>query len=421
MTIYAQTQITRSGGVTLQEKAEVKIIVDGDFRKITSNGIPTHTVGKFPGQGNPNKISPQKYSWQVPVNPKPASADARPMRGALFGVAVNGVPFDPGTAELWNNNFQWHYEALSGFYATGGRNSLGADENLAHVQPNGAYHYHGMPYGLLKALDYTHKMAIVAWAADGYPVYGNYGYSDPNDAKSGLKKLKSSYRLKEGNRPEGGPPGAYDGSFHQDWEWVKGAGDLDEHNGRVGVTPDFPGGTYYYVLTEEFPFVPRSFHGTPDPSFRKNDGPGGGRPGGRGPGGLGGNRPGGGQRGPGPGGPGAGGPEVGGPEGPPEGGPEGPGQQGPGGPGGPGGPPVGMVQAEDLAKYLNLTPPQKVRLKEYTKAVEALAKEQFAVPRMGLLKLTEGQIKKLAAGNAVGKVLTASQIKVFEENQRPGF
>ena len=33
-----------------------------------------------------------------------------------FGVAINGVPFDPGAAEWWNNDpaSGWQYEALSG-------------------------------------------------------------------------------------------------------------------------------------------------------------------------------------------------------------------------------------------------------------------------------------------------------------------
>lgn len=48
---------------------------------------------------------------------------------------------------------------------------------------------------------------------------------------------------------------------------MKGAGDLDEANGRFGVTPEFPQGTYHYVLTENFPFIPRQFKGTPDSSF----------------------------------------------------------------------------------------------------------------------------------------------------------
>ena len=49
--------------------------------------------------------------------------------------------FDPGTAEFFqrNRNSEWNYEALSGAV------KLGLDQNHAHVQPNGAYHYHGLP------------------------------------------------------------------------------------------------------------------------------------------------------------------------------------------------------------------------------------------------------------------------------------
>jgi hypothetical protein len=35
------------------------------------------------------------------------------------------------------------------------------------------------------------------------------------------------------------------------------------------VTPEYPDGTYYYVLTHEFPFVPRCLKGVVDPSFVK--------------------------------------------------------------------------------------------------------------------------------------------------------
>ena len=91
--------------------------------------------------------------------------------------------------------------------------------------------------------------------------------------------MKSSYKLKSGARPaqENGPGGNYDGRFTQDFEYVPGSGDLDETNGRNGLTPEFPEGTYYYCITAEFPFVPRQWHGTPDQSFSKGDRPPGGQ------------------------------------------------------------------------------------------------------------------------------------------------
>jgi len=45
-------------------------------------------------------------------------------------------------------------------------------------------------------------------------------------------------------------------------------GDLDECNGREGITPEFPEGTYYYVITNEYPGVPRCFVGTPSSDFK---------------------------------------------------------------------------------------------------------------------------------------------------------
>jgi len=56
---------------------------------------------------------------------------------------------------------------------------------------------------------------------------------------------------------------------------------ITECNGRFGVTPEHPTATYYYCVTEEFPFVARRWRGTPDRTFMKG-GPGMGPPGGRG-------------------------------------------------------------------------------------------------------------------------------------------
>lgn len=267
--------------------SEVKITTDGKYRRIQANGIPDHEPGQFPNRRNPNSIAPQNYDYKVPLHPKVAEKPS-PFHMQPFGIAVNGVVFDPFAAEWWqgNPNSGWQYEPH------GGAIDLGIDSSNAHVQPNGAYHYHGIPNGLVEKLSGDKpKVVLVGWAADGFPIYGPWGYSEASNANSGLKKLTSSYAIKAGQRPAGSPGGKYDGSFVQDYEYVEGAGDLDASNGRKGVTPEFPEGTYYYVLTNEYPFVPRQFAGTPDASFER-----------RGPGGPGGGPPGRGRRG-GPGGP----------------------------------------------------------------------------------------------------------------------
>ena len=83
--------------------------------------------------------------------------------------------------------------------------------------------------------------------------------------------MSSSYQLKSGERSGDGvsaPCGTFDGVYSNDYEYVLGLGTLDEANGRSGITPEFPSGTYYYIITDEFPSIPRFFKGTPSNDFR---------------------------------------------------------------------------------------------------------------------------------------------------------
>lgn len=259
----------RGRGNAALPKPQVSIEVRGEFRWIESNGLPDHDHGEFPNRGNPNRISEQRYAYRVPVHPQPA-AEPYDLQAGPFGVALNGIPFDPGTAELWRGNPAWRYDALSG------KINLGIDSSNAHVQPNGAYHYHGLPVGLLERIGKPNQVTLVGYAADGFPVYNQWGYTDPTDGNSPIRKLRSSYRLKSGSRPatDSDPGGEYDGTFNQDYEYVPGLGDLDDCNGRTGVTPEYPSGTYYYVITEQFPFISRKLRGNPDESFLRRRRPG---------------------------------------------------------------------------------------------------------------------------------------------------
>jgi len=249
------------------------VTVEGKVRRIAGNGMPGHDIGAFPNPGNPHTIAAQSHAFTVPTVPSGAGGPVRPR----FGVAVNGIPFDAGTAEFWQNDRSsgWQYEALSGAI------NLGVDCNRAHVQPGGVYHYHGIPEGLVDPA--AAQMQLVGYGADGYPVYSRAAHAVADDPSSPLIPMASSYRLKEGKRPDGrrGPGGTHDGTFVQDYAYTPGAGDLDACNGRVGHTPDH-GETYYYVLTDTFPFVPRCTHAAADASFRGHGGPPGG-PGGRPP------------------------------------------------------------------------------------------------------------------------------------------
>lgn len=250
---------------TIRSEAAV-ISQEANTRLIEADAIPDHDTGQFPNASNPNSISSQNLSYRLSLNPEPY---VRLLNGDLntFGIAVNGVPFDPGAAEYYQNDRMngWRYEA------TGDGINLGLDQHNAHVQPNGTYHYHGMPHGLLENLNEQadRHSPLIGWAADGYPIYGRYSYSDPGDANSAVKAMSSSYVLKTGTRPNDGsnPGGSYDGSFVEDYEYQAKHGDLNECNARLTVTPEFPNGTYAYFITENFPVIPRCWIGIPNDSF----------------------------------------------------------------------------------------------------------------------------------------------------------
>ena len=232
---------------------------------IDSNGVPVHNTGEFPNAGNPNTITPQDHFFSVRLEPEGTGGRLRRSR---VGVAINGVPIDPATAEFWQGDRRsgLNYDALSGAI------DLGLDCNRGHVQPTGAYHYHGIPEDLVTVDPAAPGMVHVGWAADGYPLYARYGHAEAIDPDSPVRALQPSYRLKEGSRSDG-PGGSYDGTFVSDWEYVDGLGDLDACNGRVGHTPEH-GMTYHYVLTDAFPMVPRCTVAEADDSFAMGPPPG---------------------------------------------------------------------------------------------------------------------------------------------------
>ena len=263
---------------TLDIANEFSITTSGDLRKITANNIPQHDVGLFgnsPGALNPNSIIEQNSRYDIDLAPSMANSKTYLLNNGpaySFGILLNGVEVDPVAAEPWphtkpvtnSHNWDWNLEATMV--------DIGLDCNTAHVQPTGKYHYHGVPKLYLESItSNSNEMLHVGWAADGYPIYYAYGFSSADDNSSGMKMLSSSYQLKSGERPGDGdsaPCGSYTGVYSADYEYVEGLGDLDECNGREGVTPEFPEGTYYYVITNEFPGVPRCFVGTPSNDFK---------------------------------------------------------------------------------------------------------------------------------------------------------
>lgn len=272
-------------------KNEVKIYEQDGLRIIESNGVPDHDYGVFPNANDPNPLLETDNTYKMPLNPV-ALTTAIPsvayVNGQLqyyrTGVFLNGCTIDAnGPFYIHNEKLRaiqfpfdgiesgWEYEGLS--------QELGMDTNNAHTQPPGLYHYHGKPTLYLEKKvkeKGTSKMILLGYLADGFPIYYNLVHSSANSSSSSLVAVKSSYRLRTGTRPLNpsnkptAPEGAFNGEFVQDYEYIQGLGDLDECNGRFGVTPEYPSGTYYYVLTDDWPFIPRLFRGAPHISFRPN-------------------------------------------------------------------------------------------------------------------------------------------------------
>ncbi|MEM7324970.1 MAG: YHYH protein [Actinomycetota bacterium] len=244
----------------------VTVTVNGDTRSIQTNAIPDHETGEFPNSGNPNTISAQDLGYDYPLTGT-YTGDAT--FAMVPGVAVNGVSFEPGTAETvtCGSGETYRIEALQDLY------NLGLDFNNAHVQPNGKYHYHGVSGLLVDAYATDDDLVHVGFAADGFLIYysksGAYssGYALSTEARTGTDCVASGPAGGDGVDIAGTTA---DGTYGSDWVHSPDNGDLDSCN---GTTID---GQYAYLITDEYPYIGRCLNG----EYAGGQGPGGDAPGG---------------------------------------------------------------------------------------------------------------------------------------------
>ena len=305
---------------------------------IRTTGLASHVMGPWPANFPSfpsNTATGATPVYRIPRVPAvPAASAKQPTGLGVIGRFVNGVSFfDNRDAFSYVNSTNteanpgdriWSRDAYVNEKAT-------FDKALAHQAGNN-YHYHVQPVALRYQLGdhvnydaptntYTEAATapahspIVAWAADGFPVYGPYGYSDPNSAASGVRRLVSGYTLRNGSNgttnlttagrhtlpvwaaaaqsnrsttlatTEYGPDvsasfplGRYieDNDFLGDLGFTQTTGatvrdfDLDQYNGRTCVTPDFPTPHYCYFTTinadgtPAYPYnVGRQYYGSP--------------------------------------------------------------------------------------------------------------------------------------------------------------
>lgn len=222
--------------------------------------IPGYDIGPWPG--NPNTPANKNFVFKITRNPEQNTGTPTAVGLSHTGVWSNGVSiFNADDGMSYNNQGVWKRNA---FFWEG----ASFDECLGHPAPNGEYHHHVNPTCLYDDTDSTHHAPIIGYAFDGFPVYGAYGFANA-DGSGDIKRMRSSYRLRNMTArttlPDGSPAASAGpnvnqafplGAFMQDYEYVPGLGELDRHNGRFCVTPDYPAGIYAYFVTIDAPLNP---------------------------------------------------------------------------------------------------------------------------------------------------------------------
>lgn len=259
--------------------AEIENIDNEDKLVVRSNGVPNYTpkvgdttiVGSWQDElsvssdGNPNIIGEQDYVFKIPlidVTINPVQSDDDDYYNVVntglgpIGISSNGVPlFNP-----WHNNQNDYLSASRDAMTFATFSSCCGHPSGAGPGRTGAgpYHYHKYPTciagnrGLSPTSDIIEEedMAdvidekltktgssahspILGYMLDGYPVYGPVGTTSLSfDENSSCKILRSSYIL-----------------YGENYEYVKGSGDLDKCNAIYSATPEYPNGCYHYVLS----------------------------------------------------------------------------------------------------------------------------------------------------------------------------
>jgi hypothetical protein len=227
----------------------------GDWVYVSCTCIPGYDIG--PWQANPNTPMNQDFTFKITRSPQKNAGTLTATPLGHVGVWANGVSiFNASDARSYNNRKIWNQNAIV-------VEGISFDKCLGHPAPNGEYHHHLNPTCLYDDRDSSKHSPVIGYAFDGFPIYGAYGYAN-TDGTGKFTRMRSSYRTRNmSNRKfdlngESLEPTDYGpdisaqfplGYYIEDFEYVAGSGDLDEHNGRFCTTPEYPNGIYAYFVT----------------------------------------------------------------------------------------------------------------------------------------------------------------------------
>ena len=150
----------------------VTVTCEDDHAIISSDTYPAHELMTgIVGTNEQVPLPAKKYDAPIPL--KPVLGDTPQTRDAALGVAVNGVPiFDyTGGGEMTEKDLH-HHQTEHDTYLTRQLDICGG-----HAGRGDDYHYHMKPVCMIAQMANAGNDAIIGWAFDGFPIYGD---NNPN-------------------------------------------------------------------------------------------------------------------------------------------------------------------------------------------------------------------------------------------------
>src|ERR1043165_4304534 len=234
-----------------------EVYYDNSYVYVKSSCVPSY-YNFVNNNGNHNAASDKHATWKIARNPVAAATPPSNLGGGQCGVIIDGSTFfNPEDARSYQNANIWHQLA---WYFEG----VDMDTSWGHSTPTNEYHHHVIDIAYVDTSIHDRHSPIIGYSFDGYPVYGAYGNSDPNDRSSSIIRMTPSWQKRNISQrttfadgtalqaSQYGPAvgGQYPiGCYREDYEYVANSGTLDTHNGRFCKTPEYPNGVYAYFAT----------------------------------------------------------------------------------------------------------------------------------------------------------------------------
>lgn len=196
--------------------ASANLDYSGNKFTIITSDVPDGTTilkGNFPNSANPYYIADQTREIEFPFRAgqnQPGEQVSVATREGIIGVSLPGI-YLYGPSNQWyisdSNGFTWHYcspattvNGQDAYGGTVGRNGEYFYQDSKFITTNAWGNVSGFVDGYLHSDGHS---KIIGFAADGYPIYGPFGYENPLDSSSAVTRMASGYQVQlQANRPQ---------------------------------------------------------------------------------------------------------------------------------------------------------------------------------------------------------------------------